>query len=126
MREALSAGMVLPEQIRRWAAHAGRPAFPLLIRLADARWSAFRVAGLAAPSASATRRFYAQGVRSAYREPIALADLAVDGDDLVGAGIAPGPAIGQILSGLLDAVLEDPSRNTRETLLALVRQKARG
>ncbi len=113
-------------QIRRWAAHVGRAPFPLLVRLAGARWTALRAAGVEAPSASAVRRFYRDGVRIAYRDPIAVADLAIDGDDLVAAGIAPGPAIGQILGALRDAVLEDPTRNTREALLALVRQQSRG
>jgi hypothetical protein len=65
---------------------------------------------------------YKDGVRIAYRDPIAVADLAIDGDDLVAAGVAPGPALGQILTALRDAVLEDPSRNTRDELLALARQ----
>ncbi|MGQ0640003.1 MAG: CCA tRNA nucleotidyltransferase [Gemmatimonadaceae bacterium] len=123
MSAALVSGSTSPAQIRRWAAYAGRPALPLLIRFANAKWAAARASTLAAPSAAVTHRFYAQAVRTAYRDPIAIADLAIDGDDLVAAGIAPGPAIGQILAVLLDAVLEDPSRNTRDTLLALVRQQ---
>jgi tRNA nucleotidyltransferase (CCA-adding enzyme) len=55
-------------------------------------------------------------------EPTARGDLAVTGDDLVTAGIPIGPAIGKALSALLDAVLDDPARNTRETLLALARE----
>ncbi len=106
---------------RRWAATTGRPAFPLLMRLAAARWGALRSRGQAAPTAAAVRRFYKQGVRSAYSDPIALADLAIDGDDLMAAGIAPGPGLGQILAALRDAVLEDPARNTREELLSLAR-----
>lgn len=109
-------------QIRRWASVAGRPAFALVIRLAAARWAAQRSRGLTAPSPTSQRSLYKDGVRIAYRDPIALADLAVDGDDLVAAGVAPGPALGQILGALRDAVLEDPSRNTRDELLALARQ----
>lgn len=111
----------VPAHVRRWAAATGRPAFPLLLRLAAARWAALRARSLLAPSSAATRRFYRQGVRTAYHDPIALADLAVDGDDLVAAGIAPSPALGQILAALRDAVLEDPARNTRTELLALAR-----
>jgi tRNA nucleotidyltransferase (CCA-adding enzyme) len=120
------AGPLIPAVLRRWASVAGRPAFPLLIRLAAARWASRRAHGLAAPSEAVVRRFYAQGVRTAYRDSIAVADLAIDGDDLVAAGIAPGPEIGQILGALRDAVLEDPSRNTRDALLALVRARSRG
>jgi len=109
-------------QIRRWASVAGRPAFALLVRLASARWTAQRARGLTAPSLKATRLLYKDGVRIAYRDPISLADLAIDGDDLVAAGFTPGPELGQILSRLLDAVLEDPSLNTYDALLALARQ----
>lgn len=121
-----SAERAAAPQIRRWASRAGRPVFALLVRLASARWTAQRQRGLAAPSPMATRSLYEDGVRIAYRDPISLADLAIDGDDLVAEGFAPGPALGQILAQLLDAVLEDPSRNTRDALLALARQlKAR-
>lgn len=122
MTAALAQDAVLPPtHVRRWAAVTGRPAFPLLLRFAAARWAAVRARQSVAPSAAATRRFYRQGVRTAYRDPIALADLAVDGDDLAAVGIAPGPALGQILAALRDAVLEDPGRNTRAELLALAR-----
>ncbi|GAC1341712.1 MAG: HD domain-containing protein [Myxococcales bacterium] len=54
--------------------------------------------------------------------PVALAvkDLAIGGKDLLGAlALPPGPLVGRILAALLDRVLEDPSVNTRETLLRL-------
>ena len=35
--------------------------------------------------------------------------------------MAPGPQIGELLRRLLEAVLDDPSQNTRERLLALAR-----
>jgi hypothetical protein len=55
--------------------------------------------------------------------PLSLADLAVNGDDLMReAGIPPGPGMGTILERLLDSVINDPERNvpgrccrTRET-----------
>lgn len=47
--------------------------------------------------------------------------LAITGDDLVAAGIAPGPGLGELLGRLLEAVLEDPSRNSKERLLQLAR-----
>jgi tRNA nucleotidyltransferase (CCA-adding enzyme) len=53
------------------------------------------------------------------RVPLSLADLAVNGDDLQrDAGIAPGPALGEILERLLDSVISDPERNARDRLLA--------
>lgn len=52
-------------------------------------------------------------------DPVSRSDLAVTGRDLAEAGIGSGPAMGRILAGLLDAVLDDPGLNTRETLLAM-------
>jgi len=58
-------------------------------------------------------------------DPLEPNQLAIGGDDLVAElGIAPGPAIGALLSGLLEAVLEDPSLNSRDRLLALARTMA--
>ena len=52
--------------------------------------------------------------------PLALKDLAVRGDDLIAAGVRPGPDVGDALARLLEEVLEDPSRNTKEYLLSRV------
>lgn len=46
-----------------------------------------------------------------------LKHLAVTGQDLIAAGIRPGKQMGDILSRLLDKVLEEPRSNTRENLL---------
>ena len=46
-------------------------------------------------------------------------DLAVDGRDVMRVlGIRPGPAVRETLEALLEEVLDDPSRNQREHLLA--------
>jgi len=50
--------------------------------------------------------------------PHRLRDLAVSGTDLIELGYTPGPTIGHALRTLLNEVVECPSRNTRETLLA--------
>ncbi|NOT08174.1 MAG: CCA tRNA nucleotidyltransferase [Gemmatimonadales bacterium] len=55
------------------------------------------------------------------KEATSRAQLAVTGTDLEAAGIPKGPELGRILGRLLDAVIEDPSKNSRETLLSLVR-----
>ena len=52
--------------------------------------------------------------------PLSLKDLAVRGDDLIAAGVRPGPDVGDMLARLLEEVLEDPARNTREYLLSRV------
>jgi len=60
-----------------------------------------------------------QAIRAA-RDPLTVRDLAVTGDDLLAAGVRPGPDVGTTLARLLDEVLEDPARNTKENLLARV------
>lgn len=52
--------------------------------------------------------------------PLGIGDLAVTGEDLMAAGVPKGPAVGQALRKLLDAVLDDPALNNREHLLSLV------
>jgi tRNA nucleotidyltransferase/poly(A) polymerase len=47
--------------------------------------------------------------------------LAITGDDLRNEGISPGPGMGKILRDLAEIVIEDPSKNDRETLLNIVR-----
>ncbi len=117
----LSAG-ALPDdaELRRLAAGVGRLRVAAFVRLAAARWSA---AGAVQPSL--VRRLYRRMITIAFREPIELADLAVDGDDLRSAGIASGPALGRILHALLQRVVEDPAVNTREVLLEVARDLQR-
>jgi tRNA nucleotidyltransferase (CCA-adding enzyme) len=54
--------------------------------------------------------------------PHRLADLAVDGRDLIAVGYQEGPALGRALARLLDIVIDDPAANDRETLLETARQ----
>ncbi len=57
-------------------------------------------------------------------DAVSRSALAVTGHDLADAGIPPGPAMGRLLDQLLDAVLSDPSLNTREYLLQRARELA--
>lgn len=68
------------------------------------------------------------GLRRRVREqlaagvPLAIADLAVNGSDLVAAiGRPPGPWVGAMLERLLDSVTNDPSRNRADQSVADVR-----
>jgi len=54
--------------------------------------------------------------------PHRLSHLAVDGNDLLGAGYREGPELGGALVRLLDLVVDDPARNDRDTLLAEARR----
>lgn len=45
--------------------------------------------------------------------------LAVNGRDLLGAGIPQGPMLGAVLERLVERVIDEPELNDRERLLAL-------
>jgi tRNA nucleotidyltransferase (CCA-adding enzyme) len=50
-------------------------------------------------------------------------DLDVDGNDVMRElGIGPGPAVGRVIAAVFERVLDDPDLNTRDRLLALVRE----
>jgi tRNA nucleotidyltransferase/poly(A) polymerase len=56
-------------------------------------------------------------------KPHRLEDLAVDGSDLIDVGYSEGPKLGRALESLLDDVVEDPTLNTRDELLARARRR---
>ena len=93
-----------PIAVRRWLAAVGQYADDLL-------------ALLPAPRAALTHAV--ARVRAA-NPPLTLKDLAVKGDDLIAAGVRAGPDVGDALARLLEEVLEDPARNTKEYLLSRV------
>ncbi|MCR5666296.1 MAG: CCA tRNA nucleotidyltransferase [Eubacterium sp.] len=53
-------------------------------------------------------------------ECLKIKDLAVDGKDLIDAGVPQGKLIGENLSMMLDKVLENPKLNNKETLLEMI------
>ena len=55
------------------------------------------------------------------KDPLTRSELAITGADLQALG-ASGPRVGQMLGTLLDRVLDDPSLNTRDRLLAIARK----
>ncbi|MBQ9150772.1 MAG: hypothetical protein IJX72_00875 [Clostridia bacterium] len=57
-------------------------------------------------------------------EPVRISDLAINGNDLIALGFKPGRLLQDILCDLLEAVWNDPAKNTREELIkeALKRQ----
>ena len=65
-------------------------------------------------------------VESERGSPHRLSDLAVDGTDLIELGYRPGPTLGQTLAELLDEVVDNPSLNRRETLLARAESRLGG
>jgi tRNA nucleotidyltransferase (CCA-adding enzyme) len=114
----LESGGVTPRRGREWASRTGRLGLAPLLRLSYAVWCARRDADLPSPDPARVRSAYRMLDRIAYRDPIGIADLAVDGEDLIRAGIPAGPRLGIILRGLLSIVIEDPTRNTHSELIA--------
>lgn len=55
--------------------------------------------------------------------PLRIKDLAINGRDLQRLGLQPGPRMGQMLEAMLHCVLDDPTRNTRDFLLAFVQHE---
>ncbi|HMA21974.1 MAG TPA: hypothetical protein VKO87_14285, partial [Gemmatimonadaceae bacterium] len=117
IRTAMTAESPPPDStLRKWAASAGRTRLAYVMRLANARWSAERHAGVAAPSEERARSVYRRAIRVAYRDPIEVGDLAINGRDLEKIGIA-GPEVGRTLRWLLESVINDPKSNERAALL---------
>jgi len=71
---------------------------------------------------SLVRRLHRTLHEIAFRDPLEVADLAIDGDDLRQAGVSAGPALGRLLQRLLELVLADPTINHRDVLLAHARR----
>jgi len=94
-------------EVRRWLSQVGEYADDLLALL---------------PAGTAPRSPLPKVVASirAAKDPLTVKDLAVKGDDLLAAGVRPGPEVGATLERLLAEVLEDPTRNTRDYLLSRV------
>jgi tRNA nucleotidyltransferase (CCA-adding enzyme) len=94
-----------PVAVRRWLAAVGDAAEDL-----TQLWSLRH--GMEAPW-----RRTMQGIRER-GEATSRKQLAIAGTDLAAIGIPPGPRMGAILDRLLAEVVDDPSGNTREALLA--------
>src|SRR6266536_4409952 len=90
--------------VRRWLSQVGEYADDLLVLLPAPRSPLPKIVG---------------AIRAA-RDPLTVKALAVKGDDLLEAGVRPGPEVGETLERLLTEVLEDPTRNTRAYLLSRV------
>jgi tRNA nucleotidyltransferase/poly(A) polymerase len=109
-------------ELRRLIASAGRLMVPGLARLLWARASA---EGLGGAVRAQGVGLYRRALASAFRDPLTVADLALDGEDLRALGVAAGPALGRTLKAMLDAVIAEPALNTREGLSALVQTTVR-
>lgn len=98
-----------PRVVRHWLATAGTAANDLV---ALGRWRG---------PASEFWRETVDGIR-ARGEATTRAELAIDGEDLLQAGVGSGPHVGHVFTHLLNIVLDDPEQNTRERLLHLAQE----
>lgn len=61
------------------------------------------------------RKYFAM-IEEALHDPISVGQLKINGEDLKNLGIIPGPRMGFILHALLEEVLDDATKNTKEHL----------
>ncbi|MDF2907370.1 MAG: hypothetical protein K0R34_2691 [Herbinix sp.] len=66
------------------------------------------------------RQLYGDIVRK--EECVSLKELRINGKDLIAIGMKPGKEMGEILNSLLSEVLENPSLNDRDVLLAMTKE----
>lgn len=113
---------LLQRTVRRWIHRVGDGAIEDLLRLRQADVAAIVGGGETEDVANLEplRREIA-AIRAA-NDALCIADLAIDGHDLIALGVPKGPLIGVILNRLLGVVLDRPQANTREELMALVRE----
>lgn len=73
--------------------------------------------GMAKAEAPYRLRKYHAMIEEVLRDPISVSQLVVDGNILMGElNVKPGPRMGWILNSLLEEVLDNPEKNTREYL----------
>ena len=117
-----SGGVDDPAALRRIVSGIGRMRVQATVRAFAAIWAARRESGADAPSGAAVARLARTMLHVAFRDPIALGDLAVGGEELRTIGVKPGPLMGRVLHELLRRVLADPAVNTHEQLLVIATQ----
>ncbi|MDO8461526.1 MAG: polynucleotide adenylyltransferase, partial [Deltaproteobacteria bacterium] len=57
------------------------------------------------------------------KPPLLARDLAVTGHDIMSLGIPAGPKIGEIQRALLQIVIDEPEKNTKEGLLSIIKNQ---
>ena len=109
--------------VRRWVSQIGPEMFEKLMKI--------QAADIAAQSEyhreekeavlARTKELFRQVLEA--QDCLSVRDLAVGGTDLIEAGVPQGREVGQMLSWLLDQVLETPELNKKEILMRLVKEK---
>lgn len=113
------------QNIRRSVSRAGAELYPALfaIRRADIlAQSSYRKEEKMA-YVDAFEQMYRDIIRQ--RQCLAVKDLAVDGRDLIRAGMTPGKELGDTLKEMLSLVIEQPEMNRKDLLLKFAQEKGR-
>jgi tRNA nucleotidyltransferase (CCA-adding enzyme) len=123
LRMATTAELPAPDapdaDFRRWLSRTGPDVWPAAARLQLAVATTRYALGLT--DEAADERLEASWLRARaihdQKPPLTVGDLDLDGRDLIALGLKPGPRFGSILEGLLEWVLDDPSRNRHDVLV---------
>lgn len=105
-----------PLRARRFLAKHGDALAFELVDHKEADFRGKRVPGEPAVADIEKVDAFRKTLRRELKSPHRLADLAVDGNDLIAFGFKPGPELGRVLQDLLHDVVEDPALNTRREL----------
>lgn len=118
-----SASEIQKKTVRRWASELGPDLFGKLMKIqkADIEAQSEYQRETKEFILSETKRLFEE-IRNE-NECLSIGDLEVNGSDLIKAGMAQGKELGNMLSWLLEQVLEQPSLNTKDTLMRLVKEK---
>lgn len=108
-------------ELRRWLrlVGAGYVRDVLRLRVADLRARGAREGDPRRREVAALRRRVRRILASA--PALTLGGLAIGGAELRRLGVPPGPRMGEILRDLLERVTDEPTLNTREALMEIVR-----
>jgi tRNA nucleotidyltransferase (CCA-adding enzyme) len=114
------------KSVRKAVAKIGQDFFPEMfeINLADTLAQSDYLRKEKLEKLDALKALYQEILRD--KECLTLKDLAVNGQDLMAAGVQPGKQIGQILNAMLQDVLEYPEHNDKEHLLQRVKEFSEG
>ena len=108
-----------PRCVRRAIHKTGEDIFPLLfdVKRADIMAQGTYLRAEKEEKLERVKAVYGDIVKAG--DCVSLKTLAVSGKDLMEAGMKPGKEMGEMLQKLLEAVLEEPGKNTKEELLKL-------
>ena len=111
-----------PNRVRRAMSKVTKELFPYFLEVRKANILAWK------EEAQESALAQLQELTSIYEgilergECVCIKELAADGKDLIAVGVKQGKQIGEILSDLLEIVLEEPEKNAKESLLSYVKE----